>query len=63
MVKNLNISADDITLLKFGIQWASFVKFSRCQIFGPIGKYYFQTESVDFLKLCSVPNKIHVEVP
>ena len=50
------------TLLKFGIQWASFVKFSRSQIFGPIGKYISKSESVDFLKLCSVPNKVHVEV-
>ena len=41
---NLNISADDINTdeIKFEIQWASFVKFSRCQIFGPIEKYYFQ---------------------
>ena len=50
------------TPLKFEIQWASFVKFSRCQIFGPIEKYYFRSESVDFFILCSVPNKVHVEV-
>ena len=50
------------TPLKFEMQWASFVKFSRCQIFGPIEKYYSKSESVDFLKLCAVANKVHVEV-
>ena len=31
-----------LTPLKFEIQWANLVKFSRCQIFGPVEKYYFQ---------------------
>ena len=42
VVMNLNVSADDIKPLKFEMQWASFVKFSRCQTFGLIQKYYFQ---------------------
>ena len=43
VVMNLNVNADDINTFKFEIQWASFVKFSRCQIFERIEKYYFQT--------------------
>ena len=50
------------TPLKFEIQWESFVKFSRCQIFGLIESIISKSESVDFLKLCSVANKVHVEV-
>ena len=57
MVMNLNISADDITLLKFGIQWASFVKY-----LGQQESIISKSESVDFFQLCSVPNKVHVEV-
>ena len=35
VVMNLNVSANEI-------QWENSVKLSRCQIFGPIEKYYFQ---------------------
>ena len=38
VVMNLN----DINTFKDSYTMASFVKFSRCQIFGPIGKHYFQ---------------------
>ena len=60
---NLNVSANDINTFKsLKYNGQVFFKFSRCQIFGPIEKYYFQSESVDFFILCSVPNKVHEKV-
>ena len=57
MVINLNIIADDINTFEDSNTMGKF-----CQMFGPIGKHYFQSESVDFSLLYSVPNKVHAEV-
>ena len=58
---NLNVSADDINTLKVLNTMGKF-----CQIFKMSNIWksiIYKSESVDFFKkLCSVPNKVHVEV-
>ena len=42
VVMNLNISANDINTFKDSNTMGTFCQIFKCQIFGPIGKHYFQ---------------------
>ena len=60
---NLNVSADDINTFEIGNIMGKFCEiFRMSNIWANRKVFNSKIESVDFLKLCSVPNKVHVEV-